>query len=188
VTERVLKDMPKSTPRRKKSSAEKLADSESKGVGTGTKTAKPKAPPKPPRFPDSISAAVKYARFELHSKNPSLKDGQRPSAASAGDHIAVRKAITEMLEHPTSEDERDIAADAITPKDLLRVSGVPTEKRLRAVAEFAPNTAEDLKALRPLGRTFAKQPNSAWRQGRYLAGIMAAWMVELRASAKAAKS
>jgi hypothetical protein len=136
-------------------------------------TAKPKPEPKPPKFPVEVSAAVKFARMDLHGKNPALKADQRPAAASAGDHIAVREVIARIAEGDTE--------DAI-----LSVTGLTYPKFVK-VAQFAPDTADDLKTLResPLGVECAKfETNKAWRTGRYLAGIVAAMVHQMREAAK----
>jgi hypothetical protein len=123
----------------------------------------------------TIVAAVKYARMELHAQRPNRKPDTHIGAASAGDHIAARDRITEMVDGQP------------TPEKVLAPTGM-TFPRLVAVARFAPDSADDLKTLGELGKAFAKDKNASWRPGRYLAGIVAAWVVQLRADAKPAKT
>src|SRR5829696_3508472 len=90
---------PPVTPEKKstrKTATDKLAQVDAI-TRTGRSTAKKPAPEKAPRFPSGISDAVRYARMELHAKNPSRKQDARPPAASAGDHIRVREHVTEMV-------------------------------------------------------------------------------------------
>lgn len=129
---------------------------------------------KAPRFPIEIASAVKWARTELHGKNPRLKKDARPGAASAGDHIAVRAHIGKTVDGP------------VTAEKVLALTGL-TFPRLCEVAKFAPGTDEDLRKLQSLGKTFAKDKNASWRSGRYLAGITAAYVRELRAAKTSTK-
>jgi hypothetical protein len=161
------------TRRSRKSSADALAANESNGVGKGAKPAAKNTEPKEPRFPAAISAAVKCARTEMHAKKPGLGDKRAP-AASAGDHIAVRAVIADLIDGTPTADK------------VLATTGLSFPK-LRAVAEFQTGTDDDLKTLREsrLGGESAKfDTNRAWRTGRFLAGIAAAYVIELRAAAK----
>ena len=147
--------------------AEKLADADSAVVASGEKKSTAKSPP---RFAPELVAAVKFARFTLHGRNPSLKKDQRPPAASAGDHAAIRARVSGMIEGP------------VTPQAIVKFSGVGSLAALRRVAEFAPESKDDLAKLKSLGSAFSKDTNKSWRQGRFLAGVLVAWSVELSAS------
>lgn len=156
-------------------SADRIAGNEASGIGKGT-TLKPKAEePKVPRFEDRITEAMRYARHELHAHRPGLKEGQRPAASSGGDHVAVRAKVEELVGEPVTADK------------VLKLTGL-TLPKIERVARFDPDSTEDMKALRILGSEFKEDKNAAWRQGRYLAGIVAAYVVELRAAEKAAKA
>lgn len=107
-------------------------------------------------------AHVKYARYELHGRAP-LYSGtaKRPAAASNGEHVMVRDFITAQCPHPK-----------VTEQYILEVAGYKSVDDLIRAATFEPNA--DLRPLRSLGANF--RPN-AWAQGRYLAGILVAWIV-----------
>jgi hypothetical protein len=154
------------------SPAERIAETDVKGASKGVTPANAK-PAKPPRFDLTISAAVKMARTEMHSKKPGRKDGQHVGAASGGDHIRVREVVTERVGTP------------VTVEKILKASGIKSVAALRRIAEFDP--AEDMTGLRELGKAFKDDKNKAWRTGRYLAGILAAWAIQLAEAEKAAK-
>ena len=156
-----------------KSPSEKIADAESNGVAQGV-TPK-KAEKKAPKWDASIVSAVRYARMELHARRPGQKDGVRPAASSAGDHIHVRQVVSEMVGAP------------VTVEKIVKASGVGSLAALRRVAEFDASSGDDLVKLRTLGKRFAKDRNASWRTGRYLSGILVAWAEEIRAASKPPK-
>jgi hypothetical protein len=130
-------------------------------------------PAKPPRFDPSISAAVRLVRKEMHSMKPNRKPDAHVGAASGGDHIRVREVVTEQVGEP------------LTVPKILAVSGIKSVAALRRIAEFDPG--EDLTPLRELGKAFRDDKNKAWRTGRYLAGILAAWAIQITETERAAK-
>lgn len=144
---------------------------------------------KPGKFPDHIRDAVKFARYELSGKNPKLKgDAHRP-AASAGQHLKVREHLVKTLTDEATckkfvaNGYRVEPGDSkVTPEAILKLTGMSSQKKLREVAEFQ-GTTEDLKPLQPLGEVFK---GDSWAQGRYLAGIVVAFIEEIKSDAKAA--
>lgn len=115
------------------------------------------------KYTPEIRGAVKFAR-SLHAKNPAL-EGQRAGAASAGQHVRVRARVTELIDGP------------VTPDAIVRLAGVRSQKALAEIASYSTGK-EALVALRPLSK--GEFGDDAWCQGRYLAGILAAWIAELR--------
>jgi hypothetical protein len=178
VTAKVIANGPKATttkPKPPRATASEKFSANDTSLRTGAKKDATKAKPaaKPPRFDPNISAAVAYARTELHSHKPGL-DGRRAPASSAGDHIAVRAHIASVIEGP------------VTSEKVLALVGLSFPK-LCEVAKFSPGTADDLKKLKGLGAAFAKDRNASWRQGRWLAGVVASYVRELRAAEADAK-
>lgn len=123
----------------------------------------------------TFADAVKFARFTLHAENPIYRTGtdeaRRPSAASCGDHMAVRTIVTEMVEK---------AGGTVDKAAIVKASGMKSRAAIIRAAKFdasesiTPMRGTDVdKAIRAIG------VNVGWRTGHYVAGIYAAWIREI---------
>lgn len=134
---------------------------------------------KPARFAPEIVEAVKYARYELAGRNPKIVARQAKDekvhvpAASGGDHVEVRRVVTEKLE------------GNVTVEGVVKLTGLKSAKALREAADWTTADTDQLKPLRELSKEFK---GNGWRVGRYLAGILTAWVeLELRPAEQAAR-
>lgn len=117
-----------------------------------------------PKFDADVSACVKFVRYQVHGRNPKLVDDQRPGAASHGDHVAVRTRIIEVIGVDAEVTvDTVLAACGTTLADVFNAGSFTG-----AIPAFPAN-------VRPV----KGESNTAWRSGRYLAGIIFGWCYQM---------
>jgi hypothetical protein len=137
------------------------------------------------KYPAWMPTAVKRSRI-LSGGRPDPKTGKPcgdMTLAYPGpkQHLAIRARVLELA---ATDASGPMAADVITPDDILRVAGGYSLAKLTRVADWSGDR-EDMVALRKLSAEFK---DDGWAVGRYLAAALVAWVEERKAEIKAAKS